>query len=435
MKKLQKKQLAFNGVITIFFSLVFVLMLSLVGTLIQSASIQTSKSIRRADMSRALENIFAEYQVEIFEKYDLFVREGSSEPEISERLEFYGIAETTQKIMKSTLLSDSNGFAFYKQAVACMGGTAEILDIPIENEFKSQEEDNSKRLEKLLQIEGEKVSPENSSIEAIKILKSINLLTLIYPYPEQLSNQNVQLENLASHRMLSTGVGHKSEQAEKSLVNKFLFATYLTEHFSNALSISKENPLAYEVEYLLGGKSSDRENLKTVTDKLISVRSAVNYAYLLTDQTKQMEAEIAAIGISSLMTSPEATEVVKQAILFAWAYGESILDVRGLLKGKKVPLVKSMETWQLQLSNLIYLVSGGEPPGEINFTEGVTYEEYVKVFLTAEDIETLSMRSLDLIELNTGMQADDCITQLEIESMCQLQRGITYKFNTNYEYE
>lgn len=436
MKKSQNRQREFKGSITAFLSLVFILLLSLIGAMLQSASIQATKSIKRADMNLAVENLFAEYQVELLKKYDLFAREGNKEKEICERLEFYGIIETDHEIVGTKLLSDANGEAFFEQAIKCMGGTSDGSEI-LESDLKDSKESDEaeEQLETLLSEEGQVLATEDNPIEVAKKLKSLNLLTLIYPSEEQLSNRNVQLSSLPTHRTLEKGVGNIAIETIANLTEKTLFSLYLTSHFSNVVNPSVAHPLAYEVEYLLGGKGSDKENLKIVAGKILSIRVAVNYAYLLTDQTKQAEAQALAVGLCSLMTAPEAAAIVKQAILSAWAYGESILDLRVLMKAKKVPLVKTAENWQLQLSNLYKLASGELTGGEGEFQEGITYEEYLKALLLAEEKPTLCMRSLDLLELNTGIRADTCLTELEIESTCQLRGGITYTFVTNYKYE
>ena len=49
-----------------------------------------------------------------------------------------------------------------------------------------------------------------------------------------------------------------------------------------------------------------------------------------------------------------------QGILLAWAYGEAIMDIRTLISGGKVPLVKNAEDWKLSLSGLMQLGSAGE---------------------------------------------------------------------------
>ena len=148
-----------------------------------------------------------------------------------------------------------------------------------------------------------------------------------------------------------------------------------------------------------------------------------------------MDAEAGALGLSTLAAAPEAASMVKQALLFAWSYGESIVDLRSLMEGERVPIVKTSETWQLQLSNIFQLESNAEIGKEAELSDGITYREYLKVLLFAERRETLCMRALDLLELNTGIQADGCITQLKIQSICQLQRGVTYTFQTNYKYK
>ena len=90
MKKMVK------GEITVFLSLVFLLLLTLVGALLESASIQLAKNERRADAGRAVESAFAEYQKDLLERYGIFAIEGSyesgtmSEENILNRLSFYG---------------------------------------------------------------------------------------------------------------------------------------------------------------------------------------------------------------------------------------------------------------------------------------------------------------------------------------------------------
>lgn len=434
MKRLRGKQFAFKGSITPFFSLVFLLLLSLVGAMLQSASIQSSKSIKRAEMNLALENLFAEYHKDLLQGYELFAREGNNKQKIEERLMFYGVVNTEHEIIESTLLSDLNGQAFYEQAIASMGGTTETIRVLAET-VQEAEKGEAEELDAFLQEEGLELPTENNPIAAVNQLKQSNLLSLIYPNQEQLSNRNIKLEDLASHRTLKKGVGNSKSQSQDSIKNQALLALYLMEKFQNVMDDSNEHPLAYEIEYLLGGKSSDQENLKCVAEKILKIRIAVNYAYLFTDETKQMEAETVALGLSTLVAAPEAAPMVKQALLLAWSYGEGIVDLRSLMNGEKVPLVKTAETWQLQLSNIFRLKSGEEFAGEGSFNEGVTYEEYLKALLFAEKREILCMRALDLLELNTGIRADNCITQLKIQSTCQLQRGVTYTFQTNYKYK
>ncbi|MBQ8559789.1 MAG: hypothetical protein IJ439_07415 [Tyzzerella sp.] len=449
------KRQEFKGEITAFLSLIFVLLLSLAGALIQSASIHITKSMKRADTELALESVFAEYDQDMFEEYDLFVKIGTDETTISRRLWFYGAKNMEHKIQKIQLLSDGNGQVLYGQIILAMGGKATSDSLSgetnsgadksenmgtdfganMEMDLDGTQEQVSGELQTILQQEGQTLSVEDNPIETVNQLKKSSLLSLIHPNPESISNRAVQMEDLASQRSLQKGTGYDNESLESGVTQKALLAAYIVEHFPNHAKQEEGEALLYQQEYLLGGCSSDMENLEAVAKKILAIRMAANYTYLLTDETRQAEAEAMAVGLCSLMTVPGASVVVKQAILLAWAYGESVLDMRSLFDGKKVPLVKADETWQSQLTNLVKLGTTEEVSEQKEFSEGLDYSDYIKTLLFAENEEALCMRTLDLLELNLGICVDECVTALEIKSTCEMQRGIKDTFVTDFEYK
>ena len=91
MKKMVK------GEITVFLSLVFLLLLTLVGALLESASIQLAKNERRADAGRAVESAFAEYQKDLLEYFDNVYPEIGKEIETTKQLS----DELVEKIVKA----------------------------------------------------------------------------------------------------------------------------------------------------------------------------------------------------------------------------------------------------------------------------------------------------------------------------------------------
>lgn len=434
MRRLPMKRRGFKGEITAFLSLIFLLVLSLIGAMVQSASIHITKSMKRADTKLALESVFAEYHQKLFEEYEVFAKEGSVELDISRRLWFYGAKNMEHTIQKIQLLSDYQGQAFYEQAVRAMGGEKAELSLPEGDSVWEEEQEVTQSLEKLLQEEEQTLPNENNPIDAVNQLKQSNLLAVVVPNPEELSNRAVETGVLPSHRTLKVGQS-ASEKVEHGVTQKVLLAMYLTEHFHTFAKQDASKPLLYEAEYLIGGCESDRENLEIVAGKLLALRSAVNYAYLMTDQTRQAEAEALALGLASLLASPEASKLVKQAILFAWAYGESILDVRALLRGDKVPLAKSDSTWKLQLENLVKLGTAEEEVRAPEASDGIDYETYLRMLLMLEKDESLCMRALDLLEINLGIRVDECVTALEIQSVAKLQRGVQDTFLTSYQYQ
>ena len=186
----------------------------------------------------------------------------------------------------------------------------------------------------------------------------------------------------------------------------------------------KETALSYELEYLLCGKESDEKNLKATVNKLLLLREGVNFVYLLSDGAMRHSAEILAVAIAG--GAPGVSTALTAALLAACAYGESLLDVRILLTGGKVPAAKTRATFRLTLENLgrlpEVLASCNEKTGE-----GLDYEAYLQMLFLTGKKKAYPMRALNLIESNLrkkeGMshfRVDHCIAGLEAEAEWEL---------------
>ena len=442
-----------KGEITAFLSLIFLLILSFLGAIIESASIQVLKNHKRADTSLALESIFAEYQRELLEEYDIFALDGSygegksDENKIIKRLEYYGAQKHVNQIQHSELLTDHQGTPFYRQAVKYMKSKIGIMEEKEEHsyweeqqesgtKFEKEEEEVEENLDSMLGEAQESLPSANNPMESVTDIQKSGLLKIIVENPEQLSKKSIKKEELASMRKLNKGKGtFVQEETKTGIAEPLFFEQYLLEHFGDVTEGKEERVLDYELEYLLGGHTSDQENLEEVVKKILPIRLGVNYAYLLTDEEKKAEAEVLALSLCTLLTVPGITEIVKHAILLAWAYGEGIVDLQTLVAGEKVPVVKTKENWSLQLSALLEIKEQGVQKRNQDNQEGMGYRDYLKGLLILERQETLSMRALDLIEKNLHLRADQCIMRLEIESVCTLRRGIQYEFSTYFGYQ
>lgn len=435
MKKLRVKPQGFSGEITAFLSMIFILVLSLIGVMIQSASIHITKSMKRADMELAMESIFAEYHPELLKQYEIFAKEGSDVLGISQRLDFYGAENMNHSIEKMELLSDYSGASFFEQAIRFMGGSVEEGQVPEDSQIEEEAKSVWDNLDDLLNEEENSLTSEDNPIAIVDQIKRMGILSIVLEHPEEVSEAKVVEENLASHRELQKGKGYEKSFPQSGISKKILFSIYLNQHFYNYQKQSSEHTLMYEAEYLLSGKPTDRENLNAVANKLILIRMGINYAYLLVSQEKQAEAAAMALGLTALLASPEAAGIVKHALLMAWAYGESILDLRSLFAGRKVPTVKTDENWILQLENIPRLLEKEEWDHTLQNEQGVDYQGYLKLLFLAEQEEILSMRALDLIELNLGLRVDECVTGLQMKSVSRMQRNITDTFTTEFVYQ
>ena len=413
MTRLREKDLQFKGEITVFVSLVFMLMLSLIMALLSSAATQIQKSSVRAKMTLALESVFAEYDQELLKQYEVFARGEWSEEMLNSRLQYYGIVDVEHEVCALELLTDQDGLPFYQGAVRYMKDWIGMEGtLGEDNAFR--ENDSVKEMEEQVERELDRlVSEGENPLGDFQEIKKASIVSLVVNGMENVSEKEIEVEDLPSHRELKKGEGTFEEQeGAGGTVEKVMFAEYLLEHFLCATDGNEEKALQYELEYLLCGEGEDQENLEGTLKKILYLRMGVNYAYLLTDEVKKAEAGAMATGLSILLTTPGAAEIVKQALLVLWAYGESVMDLKVLLKKEKVPLVKTSETWQLQLSNLTNLGDEAASGGE----KGMSYEDYVRGLLLLEKRETLCMRSLDLIEKNLDIKVDECATKVLVKS-------------------
>lgn len=453
-----------RGEVTAFLALIFVLLVSFAGSLMESASLQSAKSYRRADMNRAVESVFAEYQRELLEEFEVFALDGGyesgsySEQKVFDRLSYYGASGMEQQVKRIQLLTDNNGQAFLEQiayfienkyglgslnnllgSMSSWEGQEETAD-----QYQQTEESLYQELSGMLTDNELELPAEDNPLPNMQQLAATPLVDLAMPKDRQVSEKSVEAGALVSHRALRSGYGDFSDTAGAVELSKIALGEYVLTHFSSAADSGEAGgfgALAYETEYILSGKDSDRENLEAVLTKLMALRFVPNYIYLQGDAGKRAEAQALALTLCTVIAFPAATDALTQVLLLAWAFGESIMDLRSLMKGAGVPLTKTAESWQLSLSGLMSLGSQEAEQEGADTQGGMKYEEYLRVLLFLNHKQEMPMRVLDMVELclrqEKGLswfRADDCISRMETVSTVSLRRGITYRFCTYYGY-
>ena len=102
-----------------------------------------------------------------------------------------------------------------------------------------------------------------------------------------------------------------------------------------------------------------------------------------------------------------------------WALGEAITDVKMLLEGKKVVLLKTRDTWRLSLTGLMELGKTGTCTGGSGDETGIDYTAYLKLLLFLGEIRRQYYRVMDVIQMNLCREQEDfrmihCVYQAEI---------------------
>lgn len=451
--------------VTAFLSLIFLLLVSFTGMIMESASLQMAKSYRRADACRALESVFAEFQRELLEEFHVFGLDGGyesgaySERQVMDRYSYYGASGMENRILRIQFLSDQKGEAFREQAITYMMqkyglDTGEGIFSESSNWQQQKEESGGlQRLDEQTQGELDQMLVDNETelpvrdnpLPNIARLKREPLLSLVMPKEKPVSQKQLVLTDTVSGRARNEGFGTFEDVAGTPPFSRVMFGSYLLEHFICAVpedgSTKSAGTLDYELEYILNGDGNDSKNLEAVARKLLMLRFAPNYGYLLTDSGKQAEAEALALTLSTAAGFPPAAGAVKQILLLGWAFGECIMDIRSLLAGSKVPLIKSTDSWQLSISHLLTLGQAEDNIEGADSEGGLTYREYLRILLFLEGEDEIALRGLDMAEQRLRLQkgltwfrADACISKIEIESTCRLRRGISYQFRTYYGY-
>ena len=160
--------------------------------------------------------------------------------------------------------------------------------------------------------------------------------------------------------------------------------------------VQKGTALELEMEYLIAGKTTDLENYRSVVNKIIVIRLACNFAYILTDAEKMALCMELASSISWFF--PPAIPVVKYLIAGAWSYLESVADAYRLVHGKKTPYLKTSETW---ITGLEGLSNYEEALLGDDVKNGLDYKDYLMI-LMAMDMNAVYYRMLDVMQVNVA---------------------------------
>lgn len=456
-----------KGEITVFLSLLFVLMVSFILSMAESAMLQTSKNKARLYADQAVYSVFGEFQRELQETYGIFAVEGSyesgnfREERITDRMHYYGSSEIEHEITGIQFLTDSAGRPFREQAVRYMEevyGIEAIKDLTglsetweeqdtAGKETETKSEKFSEELEDLLAETESALPVQNNPIPNIEHIKKSGITALVFPEEEQLSGKSISEEAQLSFRNIRSGRGSFPARTDlDQITGRLLFNEYILKKFSHAKSEKtekkQEKTLDYEVEYILEGRESDADNLEAVLRKLVLIRTGINYAYLQTDTAKQAEAEALALALSSLIALPAITEAVKQVLLTAWAFGESIMDLRSLMEGKRAALVKNSDNWQLGLSALLTLGTREDTRQGSHVQDGMNYQDHLRLLLFLQSGEAAAIRALDRVEQNLVyiqklqfFKADACVTRIRIHNRVEIRAGLTYEFPLYFNYE
>ena len=486
---MEKKE---NGYITCYLALTLGIMLSFIFVLFEAVRVQTIRMETEGVMDVALFSIFGEFHRELLEQYDLFFIDtsyGEGRPKIQraeEHLQYYMNQNFEKKVVSNwvknrdltelhcdnvvfenySYASDQEGqvlktqildYMQYKNGSSILEkGKNSISSIKPQADSKMDIEDQWSQAEERLQtlVEERKkdfIDPEtgeeiptgfDNPASHIREIKAQGTLGLVLAKETTLSPMVITPSYYFSHRNTNQGKGEitRKESALDKVTGKILLGEYFLEKCSSFQNPMEKAVLKYQIEYLLHGKESDLENLEATVEDILLIREGINFTYLMTDTGKVKEAEALAWILSAVFMSPEIKEALKLTILFAWTYAESVKDIRILMDGNSLPLVKNEENWNTPLAQLFSFTSH---LGDYHVAEsGMTYEDYVRYFLNIKTDKELLYRFMDICEMdiritdsNQYFQMDGCIWSVKAKANVSSGYGYGYQISRNYCYQ
>ena len=245
---------------------------------------------------------------------------------------------------------------------------------------------------------GVKDKEKEGWLERIRSLTGKGILKLVLPEDSKISGGKPDLSQAPS---TLSGRGTEHFTGVSGLVDRLMVAEYGVRYFPH-FQKKMENGAIYEMEYVLYGKKTDKENLEASVLRLVTVRQGLNLIHILSDGQKRQEAEALAASITGGMGLLPLTA--------DWQ-----LSLEGVLKigaeGKLPDLGENITVW------------GNETADESRSgsKKGLDLTGYLRMFLFVSYGSEPLFRMMDMMQMNIRKEQPDfllekCVCMVDAEA-------------------
>lgn len=482
-----------NGEISVYLSLVFTLMISIVISAAGAARRAAVQTLFECATESMLCSVFAEYNRELLERYDVFFIDLSYlsnspdpmnlearmneylndnlHPEEGTSLLFYSdIADVTAENVSLTgyeLATDHAGRPFVNAVLDYMKNLVGVQDAEnianlitvfdsydiSEDRYYALKEETVSGIEKI-----EADSWEQTKIKEglqMLVIPDIEFSALLGKNMFSVSTEHINVWDTLNNRHKEKGMGIDNS-ADYDLLSGIYFNEYVMSKFGNYITPQDDTKLRYEAEYVIAGLGNDYYDLMNTVKTVFAMRVAEDMVALNMAEDKMEEIRAITVPISAAFELPDI--ILTETVVFLWAYAEGISDVWLLLEGEKVPFIKMSEQFNVSVEGIIpfgmemiegSIEVGDELPKEevTNKTEipeiSLNYEDYLRIILSLTPPIMKAYRVMDLIEANlrnygTGenmyFRFDCCVDKIRVSVSCETGYGLIYNTEKLYSY-
>lgn len=456
--------------LTVMAAMVLMVVISLITTCIKSSLQSGYYTVVKQSCRLSEESVFASYNNQLLKDFNIFALNKSDILNnklcsyINENISSYSpnISLSDCAFNTFSYMTDNEGYGVEEQIVKAMeyGMYSGVFDkeskyircgenISEAQAYSEQFNGDNANLKKELadmleQSDDGDMQYEDRQKEQINT--SLNAVWQLYEYLKsgicetvtegRISNKYIEIQELADEYIKSRDISFINKDVikrsieasgnEDTLKKNVLSTEYVAKHFICYTDTSPGDNdragssalLDYEMEYIIGGEHNDRENVYKVINQLSVIREGVNLSYLISSQDKMSEAYMLAAALVGVTGCDLAVRLVQYIIVSIWAYAESIVELRKLLAGETIALIKNRDNWILQLSSLVdeklnlqSLINNITSYEAVNNNKvegngrdnGIGYKEYLKLLIMYMNKSDRNYRIAALMELRMIM--------------------------------
>lgn len=227
----------------------------------------------------------------------------------------------------------------------------------------------------------------------------------------EISDKSIDYSDLADTCVSGSygGDGISNIDIRQALVSEYIisryagYTDYIEKNGQQTGYIEKNDRSAgrlldYEIEYILCGRQSDKDNLNEVLFKLVLIREGLNLSYLVTDVQKKNECFGLALQLLGYTGNMVLIKAAQYFIMSIWAYAESVMELRELYAGESIATVKNADNWITDINTVISSGAAGlktslfsdknkagEETGSTAGYNSLDYMDYMRILLLIKD--------------------------------------------------
>lgn len=258
---------------------------------------------------------------------------------------------------------------------------------------------------------------------------------------KEMQRKDAKSESEAGAILIDFISKNQKQEDEREKVNspieKISIIRYANKVFSSYTN-EQNRTTKYGFEYLIGGKSREKDNLISVINRLLVVRLLLNFTCVMSDAAFQEKSLATATAIAGITGLPPVINAIQYTILLILSFEEACVDVRALLMGKKIPALKKSSDFQMKYEEIcmgskkLFTQKANVYPNDDGKKEisSISYSQYLWSFLLFVSQDTIEKRIFSLIEydLREKYNRTFCVHTCICKCRYKINYQIPYQF-------